>query len=727
MSTANAVPTQRNEPGPLRSARRRRSLIGHVTDRIVAEELELLRRVMTVLDATPHDSPLSEEAVVAELESIRRSLVEGTDSKDEGALVQQWDHRSALLRQLRESRKAPVVDRNSPYFGHLRLREGGRELDLCLGKATLIRGGVNIIDWRHAPISSIFYRYGQGDEYEEEIAGRMRSGTVVTRRTVTIRDRRLERIEAPEGTYRSRDGRWQHVRRQPPRLAGGEGAAVRVYDVGSGAERRLGTHSSGVRQRADKHLPDIAGLIDADQFDIITRPSSGLVVLRGTAGSGKTTVALHRIAFLAYQDNSLAAQGGLFIVFSNALRNYVSHVLPALGVSGVKVMTFEEWAAACRRRLLPKLPREVRNASPAAVHRLKLHPATLVALEEQVKRVPGKPTAAQVVDDWASVLSNRKLLEEVFTRVAPGAFSTDALRRAADWNRERYEELTSWLRGDPMAQAELDPEDDALLLRAWQLRVGPLLRRDGTPLIYRHIAVDEVQDFSPLEIRVLLDCLDERKSMTLAGDTQQHLVEGGGFTSWDEFFRQLGIEGTAIDTLRVNYRSTREIAGFALAVLGDLREDDEPPLTTRSGPPVELFRFTDHGACVAFLAEALRDLTKHEPLASVVILAPTPALGDIYHESLSRTDLPRLHRVQRQDFNFSPGIEVTEIDQVKGLEFDYVILVEVSTSYFPDTPAARRLLHVGATRAIHQLWLTAVGTPSRLVRSALGGAEEERR
>jgi len=66
-------------------------------------------------------------------------------------------------------------------------------------------------------------------------------------------------------------------------------------------------------------------------------------------------------------------------------------------------------------------------------------------------------------------------------------------------------------------------------------------------------------------------------------------------------------------------------------------------------------------------------------------------------------------------------VEVTEIDQVKGLEFDYVILVEVTSAHFPDTPAARRLLHVGATRAVHQLWLTSVGTPSLLVREQLPG------
>jgi DNA helicase-2/ATP-dependent DNA helicase PcrA len=374
---------------------------------------------------------------------------------------------------------------------------------------------------------------------------------------------------------------------------------------------------------------------------------------------------------------------------------------------------------------MPKLPREVRETAPAVVQKLKLHPAMLVALAEQVKKVPGNPTATQVIDDWGSVLSQRRILEDVFGRVAPNAFSADELQRASDWNRARHDELTSWMHGNHSVEAEIDLEDDALLLRAWQLRVGPLLDRDRRPLSYRHIAIDEVQDFSPLEVRVLLDCLDDHQSMTLAGDTQQHIIDGGGFTSWQSFFSQLGIEGTAVDTLRVSYRSTREIANFAMAVLGDLREDDEPPMTTRSGPPVELFRFTDHGACVAFLTEALRDLTKHEPLASVAVLTPSPILSEMYYQSLARTDLGGLRWVREQDFNFTPGIEVTEIDQVKGLEFDYVVLIEASMGHFPDNPSARRLLHVGATRAIHQLWLTSVGTPSRLAVAAIGGTAEE--
>jgi DNA helicase-2/ATP-dependent DNA helicase PcrA len=365
------------------------------------------------------------------------------------------------------------------------------------------------------------------------------------------------------------------------------------------------------------------------------------------------------------------------------------------------------------------LPTGEREDSPAVVQRLKLHPAIGVALEEQVRRTPGRADARQAFDDWASVLTNEPLLREMLGREGGlDNFGEHGLHRAVDWQRRRNDEVFAHISGDRSIGAELDPEDDALLLRAWQLRVGALRAGGAQPLLYRHVAIDEVQDFAPVEVQVLLGCLDERRSITLAGDTQQHVMQESGFTSWSDFFRHLEVPGTEVETLRTSYRSSHQIASFALSVLGDLREDDEPPRTTRSGPPVELFRFTDRGACVAFLADALRQLAHSEPLASVALLTPSAHLSKLYFDAFERCELPRLAWVTDQDFSFEPGVEITEVEQVKGLEFDYVVLLDASADQYPDTPAARRRLHVGATRAVHQLWITSVGTPSTLVGEA---------
>jgi DNA helicase-2/ATP-dependent DNA helicase PcrA len=695
-----------------------------VPDSIVQEEIALLGEVNARLDATAPDHAPSESSLVAELEHLRESIRDGgTKEEDRAALMQQFDRHSALLSQLRTAERAPAVDTASPYFAHLKLREKAGVQDILIGKTTRLLPGYPIVDWRNAPISRVFYRYRQGEEYEEEIAGRVKEGVVLARRTLAIRDRQLRRVEAPEGIYQNDDGAadgWRRIEREAPRLAGGQGAALRAHDVDGGESRRLGTGGKGFRRRADKHLPDIAGLIDPQQFDLITKPSSGFVVIRGTAGSGKTTVALHRIAYLAFDDPRVDSPDTLFIVFSQALRDYVSHVLPALQVHRVQVRTFQDWATDLVRRLFPRLPHPLRDGTPGVVHRLKLHPVAMAAIERHVAATPGPSTPRQVIDDWASTFTDARLLGETVAAAAPGAFSEDELRRVADWARARSDEISAWLGGDESVQAELDDEDAALLLYTWQLRVGALPGRGERPLKYKHVAIDEVQDFAPIEVRVLLGCLDARRSITLAGDTQQHLVEHGGFRSWSEFLQQLGLEGTEVNTLEVSYRCTHEIASFAVALLGDLREDPTPPKTIRSGPPVELFRFTDHGACVAWLADALKDLVAQEPLASVALLTPSKEASRLYFGGLQTSEVPKLRIVEHQNFTFAPGIEVTEVEQVKGLEFDYVVLVEASATSYPDTASSRRRLHVGATRAVHQLWLTSIGTPAAAVRVQLG-------
>jgi len=685
---------------------------------VVAEELELLARVAALLQSLPPARTASEEPILRELERLRARMLSGDESKDMSSLSEQYHHQSSVLNQLRSAGTAPRVDPGSPYFGHLRLREDGRERDLCVGHATCIEGGVRIVDWRDAPISKIFYSYRQGDEYDEEIAGRERIGEVVARRMVRIRNGVLDRIQAPEGDFSidpSQSEGWRRDRREAARLAGGEAAALRVFDGEGGFARRLGSAPGGEPMRADKHLPEITGLIDPEQFDLITRPSSGFLVIRGAAGSGKTTVALHRVAYLAFDDPAIDGPETMVVVFSRALGSFVGHLLPALGLERVRIASYREWASEERRRHFPRLPAARREDAPALVQRIKLHPLLASALEDWVARTPGEATPQQAVEDWAGVLVEDELIERAAERHAPGLFTRRDIERFVEWNRERCNEVFAALAGDDLAGAELEPEDDALLLRAWQLRVGPLLGPGRRPLQLRHVVIDEVQDFAPIEVRILLDCLAPGASITLAGDTQQHVMEHSGFNSWPEFFARLGIPGTQIDTLRVSYRSARPIAEFATRLLGDLRDPETPAVSVRSGPPVEFFRFGDRGACVAFLADALRDLARSEPLASVAVLTPSPACSDTYFKGLERCELPRLRRVADQDFSFGAGVEVTEIEQAKGLEFDYVLLVDVDAHHYPDRAAARRLLHVGATRAIHQLWLTTVGTPSPLV------------
>ncbi|MEB2346280.1 MAG: ATP-binding domain-containing protein [Deltaproteobacteria bacterium] len=700
---------------------------------VVLQELRLLEDVLRALAEEPGRDDAAEESIVRELERVRALLLSGEEQKDRLALLEQWDRGSALLRQLRASRATPRVNRSSPYFAHMRLLEDGRTRDVCLGRATCVRSGVRIVDWRNAPISRLFYRYRQGESYEEELAGRVVSGEVAARRTVAIRGGLLERVDAPEGSWvrapgaartPGSDEAWKQVAERAPRLSGGAGSALRARGVAPGA-RRLGTDPGGAAQRADKHLPEIAGLLDPAQFDLISRPGPGCLVVRGSAGSGKTTVALHRIAYLAYDEPRIDSPDTVFLTLSPALCDYVGTLLPSLGIGRVRVETFPEWAARHRRRLFPRLPTTHRIDTPDAVRRLKQHPAIGRVLAAQVARTPGPAAVEQALDDWASALTDAALLG---TLLDPPLAAGD-LRAAVDWCRVRQEELFAFLEGEEEAVAEIDAEDDALLLRAWQLRVGPIpagapgggasssARPASAPgaLRYRHVAVDEAQDWAAIELHVVAGCLAEPASLTLAGDPHQRIASPFAAADWETLATELGLPSAEVETLRTSYRSTAEIMGFARAVLGPLWEDDAPPRAVRSGPPVEVFAFADSGACVAFLADALRQLVREEPLASVAILAPDADQAALYYDGLETSEVPRLRRVEAGRFAFAPGIEVAEIEQARGLEFDYVVLVDVSAASFADTPRSRRLFHVGATRAIHQLWVTHAGPGSPLL------------
>ncbi len=671
--------------------------------KIVIEEQEILADIRRRLLENPLGTTKNSEVSLAKDIHTLQSQLGTCKEEDKGAMLQQIGQMAALIDQARKLRDKAVVNPDSPYFAHLRLSENKRERDVFLGRATRLSHGIRIVDWRNAPISKLFYRYEEGDEYAEQIAGREREGSVVTRRTMHIESGELVRIDANKQSFvRTNDG-WTCLDPQVTRLTGGQGAALR-------AGRRTGASlGSGQKLRADKHLPDIAALIDPEQFELITGRQSGVVVLRGAAGTGKTTVALHRIAYLNYaHPKQFPASRILVVVWGRAMSDYVTHVLPALGVDGVQVTTWDTWARNMVKRHYPHLPGQVSHDTPEPVVRIKLHPGIADALAEAAKFEPHRRTPQAAFEDWGRVLTDKPLL----ARVMGDDISAKQLDRAHAWCTSQWKAVNAWWEGDREADARLDPEDDALLLRTWQLRVGPLRSKKKRPLSYAHMALDEVQDFSPIEVQILLDTVSKEKCITLAGDTRQHITQHAGFSSWAGFLDRIGVASTALNTLAVSYRSTHPITQFAVSVLED---DDKPATTLRDGPPVELFRFSDHGAAVAFLARVLRQLVKDEPLANIALLTPDMALARLYFDGLMASEAPNVRLIQNQSFAFKPGIDVVPVGEIKGLEFDYVVVIEASAAHWPDTPHHRRLLHVAATRAVHQLWLTSVGTPTSIL------------
>jgi len=733
----------------------------------------------------------------SDLLSLRDQIAEARN-EDLPPLVEQMTRLAALKARIGGGRSLPV-DITSPYFAHLRLNEGGKSRDVMVGKRGFIdrSSNVQIVDWRNAPISRIYYRYEEGDDYEEEIAGRRVEGMVEARRNVSIAKGNLRRIGTPNGTYlKDSKGTWvTAVGQMTPVLHGGMGKASRPVVV-PGEKGKLGVHHGAAR--ADKALPEIAALIDKEQFELITQPGSGIVVIQGGAGSGKTTVALHRVAFLNFQDGRrFKPSNCLFVVPTQSLVRYVGGVLPSLGVSGVPVVTYTSWARLMRMRCLPESPTAYNIETPEGVSRVKKHPALIqlldgfvvqqaesigqelaalhpaaldqwnhlvkralmprlsgmsswlkkqteldvnvrVALEGLIKR--SRRRSDDVTLDWAELFTDARALTEGFAGSDVSARDIDKLiawvkrqlvkPQAAPVDEEGNPELDS--EGMPVGPDEDDPagrfdnEDDPILLRLVQLKRGTLMPSGGEPIIYEHVAVDEAQDRSALEIKVLVEAVaapdddPTKRSITIAGDTAQRLVFDNNFTTWEELLGYISNAGQAaiVRPLKLSYRSTAEVMYLANEILGpELAPKD--PLAARPGEPVELHEFGDLGEAIAFLGDALRTLMAREPTASCAVIARHSEQADAYFDGLKRAEVPALRRIKRDEFNFQPGIDVTDVTHVKGLEFDYVVMVDVNATSYPAVNWARHLLHIGVTRAAHQLWMVSTGDVSPLVPKTL--------
>src|SRR5690606_32111291 len=244
---------------------------------------------------------------------------------------------------------------------------------------------------------------------DEVFGDREVSGTVEVRRSLVISGGVLQRVGSPQGTFvRRKDGTFRRLPVSAVKLAGGAGTAIRAEQ--HHRPGRLGTGQDGAE---DRQLKEITALIDKRQFELITRPDSGLVVIQGGAGSGKTTIGLHRLAYLSYRDpRRFRPDRLLVIVFNDALARYISGVLPALGVNGVAIRTYEDWARRLRTALLPRLPSGHREDTPGVVVRLKKHPAMLGVIDAHVARVTerldaeiraaldGDPADGPVLEAW---------------------------------------------------------------------------------------------------------------------------------------------------------------------------------------------------------------------------------------------------------------------------------------------------------------------------------------
>jgi len=622
-------------------------------------------------------------ALTSEIHETRRIEDKALLASDEGV-----SH--ALKDSKREELETLKKQLENPYFARISLEEdepngSTKIIEYKLGFAA--NPDLRIIDWRKAPISKLYYEYKEGDDYLEEILGRERSGKVLLRNRVEVERGELKTIQNRFGTFH-----WN--------------AKTATWESGAGGMHR--------RKSTDSHLPEILSLITAEQFRSITVDADTAILIQGVAGSGKTTVALHRLAWLLHHENSpLKPNECVFLMLSPALRRYVENSLPSAGISGVSVRTYHEWAGRTLKKLqggadvaLARPP----TPPPAGVQRVKRSLALLKALEARLKGAvrDSAVTIERLQLDLLEVLANPSAVVSFDeTRL----ISEGIVQEAHDWSRKNFED------------GVFDWADDGLLVRACQLRTGGVLNEKSEFGAYGHVIVDEVQDLSPIELSTIIGSVKNHKDLTLVGDTSQNIDEHGSFPGWDKLRKHWNFSGdmSKYVSLEVSHRSTLPIMRLA-----DHIQQRSLVKAGRNGRVPIWFKTRNESHGIEHVLKWLNKAVELYPSMVTAVVCATPEEAKFAYKMLQPTFGQLVRLGDAYSFSFEEGILVTDVHQVKGLEFFSVLIWNPTTQAYGSHDYGRNLLYVAVTRAEENLCIVSWGRPaaalppfglSKLVRS----------
>ena len=446
------------------------------------------------------------------------------------------------------------------------------------------------------------------------------------------------------------------------------------------------------------------------QHEVLYLPAGGHTVVLGTAGSGKTTMAMHRAVHLANRGLPHAGRT-LLLSFNNTLVRYFESFVGG-GAVDVDARTYHHFA----RGYLDTCGRMSYGAICTPEERLsQIELAVGAALSE----APAEPALRRPIPFLAEEL--KWLAQHEIRSEAEYVDSERTGRQGARLPRkeravvfrlcERYRAMRS------LAGKQYDWDDLALA-------VVDAAAVDSRPRLYRHIVIDEGQDFSPAMLRSLVNLLPPDGSLTFFGDMAQQIY--GNRMSW----RTAGLSVQKVWQFQENYRNTKQIANLALAISANFAQRVDlvsPTAPTADGALPALVSFSSEVTEMNSVCQWANRLGKTQ---SVAILLTTRDEEDELRRRLSPSAI-RLHR-DMQGWSPGSGVFYGTYAAAKGLEFDAVILPRISTTRLP-TPEdlatygqdeaeaiAGHLLYVGVTRARVTLIISATGADSGLLPSNAG-------
>lgn len=619
-----------------------------------------------------------------------------------------YDNQQALLGQIKSNQEQALFRQrlkrmlDSPYFGRVDFcYEGEDEAEsfyIGIGNFAEKTGAVPLIyDWR-APVSGLFYDFDKGKALYEAPSGIL-EGEITTK--------------------------WQYKIKN--------GKLVYAFESDTKIDDEILKAELG--NSGDVQLKNIVRTIQREQNEIIRNTKDRILVIQGAAGSGKTSIALHRIAYLLYHDRQHLKSSNVLILSPNSVfSDYIAHILPELGEENIKEMSFDLFAYRelksvaddCEDRC-DYLERQMKFPDEEAMKRFKekqsrsylgLMESFLAILEDELlelhkiefkglvkseedliqlfyfrfQNVPLLKRADAVMEyfiDEYETLHNRNISEEEQEYIQ-GLF--DKLYATKD-----IYEIYNWMLQDygyeKLPEIEYErrkiPYEDVYPMLYLKYRLnGQKKQRE-----IKHLVVDEMQDYSYLQYVILEGMFSCR--MTILGDRAQTLDD----KQQDVLKFLPKILGKDIHRIEINksYRNTVEIAQYAAELVGihDLE------ILNRHGKEVEIECFLDLESLIDAIGNQITHSEEYETFAVITLTADD---ADSFYQLLKKrfdgTGVP-VHYIDRNSSSFKKGLTVTTYYLAKGLEFDQVYTVFKGN----ENSFAKQAAYISATRALHELYV----------------------
>mgnify|MGYP002613035279 FL=1 len=636
-------------------------------------------------------------------------LMETYDAKEAEGLAL-WNNATAKLNAYQHGMARLEKARKKPYFGRIDFQDPRLSF---LESYYIGRVGISdekaepvVLDWR-APISSVYYENSTGPC----------SYTVSSEGTFSIDLKRKRTYEIENDHLKD------------------------FFDSDVVANDELLTKYLAKNKKAV--LGEIIATIQQEQNLIIRRSPKTNLIVQGVAGSGKTTVAMHRISYILYNYEEDFRPEDFYIIGSNRiLLNYITSVLPELDVYGIRQMTMEQ--------LFIRLLYEDWDEEKYMVHTIdradeknsiKGGSGWFFDLENfcrtyEAEQIPREPLRlektgtllldAEYIDNYCreqSTLSmegkmcmlNEILLAKFENEVSGKevtfpAREKKALKRKYEkyfgdgkWKGSIFDLYSQFLeqqaekgKAVEMPENSFDVYDLAALAYLYKR-----IKENDPVREASHVVIDEAQDFGMMAYQVLHYCLRDC-TYTIMGDTSQNIHFSYGLNDWEEL-KKLILTGTydAFGVLRKSYRNTVEISDFANEILrhGDFAIYPVEPVL-RHGTTVQKEAFADEAALLAAGVQKIK-AWQEQGYETIAVVCRDEAEAAATARKLKKY-VPVVEE-NLETAEFGEGVMVLPVAYTKGLEFDAVLLLDPTEEKYPENDGQVKLLYVAATRALHEL------------------------